>query len=121
MTVPPPPRHPRLRGYLRCASKWFVSVVLVFGLVLGQSAEVGGSVEDHQPRVLGVIADTAEQQSAPVPACDPGLTCSAFVVPDGPKTARSLAVASVLRPDVTRAQLRFGGPSVTLPPPRTPT
>lgn len=98
---------------------WVVSVVLVLGLVFGQSAEAGGSVEDRQPRILGVIADMAEQQSAPMPACDPGLTCTAFVVPDGPTTARSLAVASVLRPDVTRAQLRFSGPSVTLPPPRT--
>lgn len=98
---------------------WLMSVVLVLGLVLGQAVEAGVSSEDHQPRILGVIADTAEQQSAPVPACDPGLTCSAFVVPDGPAAARSLAVASVLRPDVTRAQLRFGGPCVTLPPPRT--
>jgi hypothetical protein len=98
---------------------WLVSVVLVLGLVLGQLAEVGGSAEDHQPSILGVIADMAEQQGAPVPACDPDLTCFAFVVPDGSAAARSLAVASVSRPDVTRAQLRFGGPSVTLPPPRT--
>lgn len=98
---------------------WLLSVVLAFGLILGQSAEASGAAKDHQPAILNEVANSAGQQIAPVPACDPGVTCVAFVFPDGPTTALSLAAASVLRPNLTQSQRRIGGPSVTLPPPRT--
>jgi hypothetical protein len=97
---------------------WLLSVVLTLGLVLGQTAEAG-PVEDHHPGTWVEIAGNAGQETAPAPACHPGLACSVFVLPDGPVTALSLSIVITLRPDLTQSQRRFGGPSVTLPPPRT--
>ena len=106
------------RGSFRFVSMWLLSVVLTLGLVLGQTAEAG-PVEDHHPGTSVEIAGNAGQETAPAPACHPGLACSVFVLPDGPVTALSLSIVITLRPDLTQSQRRFGGPSVTLPPPRT--
>lgn len=123
MTEPPTPRTAREilreREYVRCVGTWFLSLVLVIGLVLGQSAQAAGPADDYQTEILGVIADIAGQQTAPVPACDPGVTCFGFVLLAGQSAVRSLVGASVMRPALTRPQRRIGGPSVTLPPPRT--
>lgn len=97
---------------------WLLSVVLTLGLVLGQTSEAG-PVEDHHPGTWVEIAGNAGQETAPAPACHPGLACSVFVLPDGPVTALSLSIVITLRPDLKQSQRRFGGPSVTLPPPRT--
>ena len=106
------------RGSFRFVSMWLLSVVLTLGLVLGQTAEAG-PVEDHHPGTSVEVAGNAGQETAPAPACHPGLACSVFVVPEGPVTALSLSIVITLRPDLTQSQRRFGGPSVTLPPPRT--
>ena len=104
--------------FLRLESRWVLSLVLMFGLVLGQAAETG-SVEAHHPETSIEIASNLGQETAPAPACHPGLACTIFVLPDGPVTALSLSIVITLRPDLTQSQRRFGGPSVTLPPPRT--
>jgi hypothetical protein len=106
------------RGSFRFVSMWLLSLVLTLGLVLGQAAEAG-SVEDHHPETSIEIASNLGQETAQAPACHPGLACSVFVLPDGPVTALSLSIVITLRPDLTQSQRRFGGPSVTLPPPRT--
>ena len=98
-------------------SMWLLSMVLALGLVLGQSAQAG-SVQIHHPDMSITSAGASGQETAPAPACHPGLTCAAVVVPAGPVTAMSLSIVIVLRPDLTQSQRRFGGPSVTLPPPR---
>lgn len=97
---------------------WLLSLVLALGLVFGQVSEAG-AVEDHHPDVLIEIADALGQSTAPAPECHPGLTCATFVVPEEPVTAIASSIAIVLRPVRTQSQRRFGGPSVTLPPPRT--
>lgn len=107
----------RSRGFLRCVSIWLLSVVLALGLVLGQSAEAG-SAEDHHPDISIESAGVFGQETTPAPACHPGLICTAFVVPEGPVTALSTSIEIVLRHEVTQSQRRFGGPSLTLPPPR---
>ena len=99
-------------------SMWLLSMVLALGLILGQSAEAG-SVQIHHPDMSIEVAGASGQETVPAPACHPGLTCTALVVPEGPVTALSSSVVIVLRPDLTQSQRRFGGPSVTLPPPRT--
>ncbi|MEY5037793.1 MAG: hypothetical protein RL472_899 [Pseudomonadota bacterium] len=117
-TSPNPLKNLFSRGSFRFVSMWLLSVVLTLGLVLGQTAEAG-PVEDHHPGTSVEIAGNAGQETAPAPACHPGLACSVFVVPEGPVTALSLSIVITLRPDLTQSQRRFGGPSVTLPPPRT--
>lgn len=117
-TSPNPLKNLFSRGSFRFVSMWLLSVVLTLGLVLGQTAEAG-PVEDHHPGTSVEIAGNAGQETAPAPACHPGLACSVFVVPEGPITALSLSIVITLRPDLTQSQRRFGGPSVTLPPPRT--
>lgn len=117
-TSPNPLKNLFSRGSFRFVSMWLLSVVLTLGLVLGQTAEEG-PVEDHHPGTSVEIAGNAGQETAPAPACHPGLACSVFVVPEGPVTALSLSIVITLRPDLTQSQRRFGGPSVTLPPPRT--
>lgn len=99
-------------------------MVLALGLVLGQSAEAG-SVQAHHPDVpavsiepSGEFAGVFGQEIVLVPACHPGVTCATVVVPEGPVMAMSSSIVIVLRPDMTQSQLLFGGPSVTLPPPR---
>jgi len=99
---------------------WLLSMVLALGLILGQAAEAG-SVENHRPGMSIEVASDAAQKKAPAPACHTSLACTAFVLPEGPVTALSLSIAIVLRPDLTRSQHGFGGPSVTLPPPRPQT
>jgi hypothetical protein len=106
------------RGSLRFVSMWLLSLVLTLGLVLGQAAEAG-PVEDHHPGTSIEMAGNSGQETAPAPACHPGLACTFFVLPEGPVAALSLAIVITLRPDLTQSQRRFGGPSVTLPPPRT--
>lgn len=120
---PPPSPLPVFRnllygGFLRCASIWLLSLVLALGLVLGQAVEAGAA-QDHHPDTTIGIADAFGQQTAPAPACDPGLTCAAVVLPHGLFAGVSFSIAIILRPDLTRSQRRFGGPSVTLPPPRS--
>jgi hypothetical protein len=117
-TSPNPLKNLFSRGSFRFVSIWLLSVVLTLGLVLGQTAEAG-PVEDHHPGTSVEVAGNAGQETAPAPACHPGLACSVFVVPEGPGTALSLSIVITLRPDLTQSQRRFGGPSVTLPPPRT--
>jgi hypothetical protein len=106
------------RGWLRFVSMWLLSLVLALGLVLGQTAEAS-SVENHHPETSIEIAGNSGQETAPASACHPGLACTVFVLPEGPVTALSLAIVITLRPNLTQSQRRFGGPSVTLPPPRT--
>ncbi|MGQ0563845.1 MAG: hypothetical protein ACT4OK_02070 [Gemmobacter sp.] len=119
---PPPSPSPVFRnllsgGLLRSAWVWLLSVVLALGLVLGQAAEAGAA-EDHHLGTKIEIAGVFGQQTASAPACDPGLTCAAIVLPEGPFAGISFLIVIVLRPDMTQSQRRFGGPSVTLPPPR---
>lgn len=103
---------------LRHASIWLLSLVMMFGLVVGQTAEAG-AVEDHHPELSVELDPVAAQETASAPACHPSIACTAFVLPKGPVTLLSFSPAIVLRPDVTQSQRRFGGPSITLPPPRT--
>lgn len=104
--------------FLRLVSMWLLSLVLALGLILGQTAEAG-PVEDHHPETSIEIASNLGQETTPAPACHPGLACTVFVVSEGPVTALSLSIVITLRPDPKQSQRRFGGPSVTLPPPRT--
>ena len=97
---------------------WLLSVVLALGLVLGQAAEAG-AVEDRHSEVSIEIAGAFGQDAAPAPECHTSLTCTGFVVPEGPGTAISSPIVIVLRPVLTQSQRRFGGPPVTLPPPRS--
>lgn len=97
---------------------WLLALVLTLGLAFGQAAEAG-PVEDHHSGTLVELAGNAGQETTSPPPCDPGLACAVFVVPEGPVTALSLAIVITLRQDPTQSQRRFGGPSVTLPPPRT--
>lgn len=117
-TSPNPLKNLFSRGSLRFVSMWLLSLVLTLGLVLGQTAEAG-PVEDHHPGTSVEFADNSAQETAPAPACHPSLACTVFVLPEGPVTARSLSIVMTLRPNLTQSQRRFGGPPVTLPPPRT--
>ena len=105
------------RRLLRFVSMWLLTVALVMGLVLGQSAEAASGNEHHDLTVEA--ADTPEQQSSAKPACHPGVICTAFVLPDALASIQPKAVPAVLQPGAEQSQRRFGGPAITLPPPRT--
>ena len=90
----------------------------MFGLVVGQTAEAG-AVEDHHPEMLIELVPVTAQETAPAPACHPSIACTACVLPEGPVIVLSFSSVIALRPDVPQSQRRFGGPSITLPPPRT--
>ena len=105
------------RKSLRCVSMWLLSLVLMLGLVLGQSAEAG-SIEDPHSDISFEIEGVFGQGTASAPACHPGLICTGFVLPKWPVTALTLSVVIVLLPVLTQSQHHYGGPSVTLPPPR---
>ena len=106
------------RRLLRFVSMWLLTVALVMGLVLGQSAEAASGNEHHSDLTVEA-ADTPDQQSSATPACHPGVICTAFVLPDALSSIQPTAVPAVLQPDAEQSQRRFGGPAITLPPPRT--
>lgn len=112
-----PPQNLLARGLLRYTSMWLVTVALVLGLVLGQSAEAG-SGNEHHPGLAVEAADTSERKSSVEPACQPGVICIAFVLPDALASIQPSAGLAVLQPGAARPQRRFGGPAITLPPPR---
>ena len=112
------PQNLLVRRLLRFASMWLLTVALVMGLVLAQSAEAASGKEHHSDLTVEA-ADTPEQQSSVTPACHPGVTCTAFVLPDALAAIQPKAVPAVLQPDAEQSQRRFGGPAITLPPPRT--
>ena len=111
------PQNLLVRRLSRFVSMWLLTVALVMGLVLGQSAEAASGNEHHDLTVEA--ADTPEQQSSAKPACHPGVICTAFVLPDALASIQPTAVPAVLQPDAEQSQRRFGGPAITLPPPRT--
>lgn len=96
---------------------WSFMIVLLCGLTVSQSASAFASVDHHSPTSVeasdGAVGSTNISLS-----CHPVLACTAFVLPVGAVTAFISDYAAVLRPDVAQTQLRFGGPSVSLPPPR---
>lgn len=96
---------------------WLVGILLAIGLSLGQVSDVQ-PVGTHHAEASTGLADPAAKIDVAVPTCDPGLTCAAFVIPGNPSVSFSRPDIAVLRPDMTRAQRRFGGPQVSLPPPR---
>lgn len=104
-------------AFLRRAAGWLLCLALAFVLTFAQSAEAAASVDHHADTAVGVSNPSADQ-TASAPSCHPGLACAAFVVPDGPASRFIFASVRTLRPELAEAQLRFRGPSVTLPPPR---
>ncbi len=105
----------------RILSVWLLSIVLAFGLILGQFTEAGIFADHHAEATMeGLNASPAHDggEAAPSLKCHPGIACAAFVVSAGPSPMRSDSIVSILRPDATQSQRRFGGPTVTLPPPR---
>ncbi len=102
---------------------WLLSVALAFGLILGPSAEARAFAElDAEATVAGLDDPPSDggNQTTSAAACHPGIACAAFVVPAGPSPALAGPYDSRLRPEVAQSQRRFGGPTVTLPPPRHP-
>jgi hypothetical protein len=112
------PQNLLVRRFSRFVSMWLLTVALVMGLVLGQSAEAASGNEHHSGLTVEV-ADIPEQQSSATPACHPGVICTAFVLPDALASIQPKAVPAVLQPGAEQSQRRFGGPAITLPPPRT--
>jgi len=111
-----PPQNLLARGLLRYTSMWLVTVALVLGLVLGLSAEASGN--EHLSGLTVEAADTSDHQSSATPACHPGVICTAFVLPDALALIQPSAGLAVLQADAEQSQRRFGGPAITLPPPR---
>ena len=112
------PQNLLVRRLSRFVSMWLLTVALVMGLVLGQSAEAASGNEHHSDLTVEA-ADTPDQQSSATPACHPGVICTAFVLPDALASIQPTAVPAVLQHDAEQSQRRFGGPAITLPPPRT--
>lgn len=96
---------------------WSFTIVLLCGLTIGQSASAFAPVDHHAPTSV----ETSDGNAGPANialSCHPALACAAFVLPIGAVTAFIPGHPVVSRPNFVQTQLRFGGPSVSLPPPR---
>lgn len=102
---------------VRFVWSWSFAFVLLCGLIIGQSASAFATVDHHPPTSV----EASDRPAGPANmslSCHPALACAAFVLPTGAVIAFISNYAVVLRPDFAQAPLRFGGPSVSLPPPR---
>lgn len=104
-------------GRLWHVSIWLLSVVVVFGLVLGQTVELSSPDGGHSEQ--SVEASTLIPASETTGfSCHPATACAPFILPaDSGVKALSLAVIG-LGSQLERSQILFGGPTVDLPPPR---
>lgn len=93
------------------------AIVLLCGLTIGQSASAFASVDHHSPTSVEASDGNAGSANMSL-SCHQVLACTAFVLPIGAVTAFISNYAVVSRPNFAQTQLRFGGPSVSLPPPR---
>ena len=96
---------------------WSFAIVLLCGLIIGQSASAFTMADHHSPTSVEASDGSAGSTNMAL-SCHPALACAAFVLPTGAVTAFISNYAVVSRPDFAQTQLRFGGPSVSLPPPR---
>lgn len=104
-------------GVVRFLWAWSFTVVLLCGLTIGQSASAFAPVDHHSPTSVETSDGSAGSTNISL-SCHPALACAAFVLPIGAVTAFIPGYAVVSRPQFAQTQLRFGGPSVSLPPPR---
>ena len=96
---------------------WSFTILLLCGLTIGQSASAFAPVDHHSPTSVETSDGSAGSTNMSL-SCHPALACTAFVLPIGAVTAFTPSHAVVSRPGFAQTQLRFGGPSVSLPPPR---
>lgn len=104
-------------GIVRLIWAWSFTVLLLCGLTIGQSASAFAPVDHHSPTSVEASDGSAGSTNISL-SCHPALACTAFVVPIGAVTEFIPSYAVVSRPNFAQTQLRFGGPSVILPPPR---
>lgn len=104
-------------GIVRLLWVWSFTIVLLCGLTIGQSASAFAPVDHHSPTSVETSDGSAGSMNISL-SCHPALACAAFVLPTGAVTAFISSGAVVSRTDCAQTQLRFGGPSVRLPPPR---
>ncbi|MBY0349535.1 hypothetical protein [Tabrizicola sp.] len=102
---------------------WLLSIALSVGLGLGQVAEAG-SLSENNPKtliaVLGGCSGETGQEGTAGSGCHPSVGCVGPLVLFGPVAAWSEPLVSIRHPDLAQSQRRFGGPTVSLPPPRNP-
>jgi hypothetical protein len=104
-------------GIVRILWAWSFTIVLLCGLTIGQSASAFAPVDHHSPTSVETSDGSAGSTNISL-SCHPALACISFVLPIGAVTAFISSYAVVSRPHFAQTQLRFGGPSVSLPPPR---
>lgn len=104
-------------GIIRILWAWSFTIVLLCGLTIGQSASAFAPVDHHSPTSVETSDGSAGSMNISL-SCHPALACAAFVLPIGAVTAFIPSYAVMSRPHFAQAQLRFGGPFVSLPPPR---
>lgn len=104
-------------GMVRVLWAWSFMIVLLCGLTIGQSASAFAPVDHHSPTSVEMSDGSAGSTNISL-SCHPALACTAFVLPIGAVTAFIPSHAVMSRPRLAQTQLRFGGPSVSLPPPR---
>lgn len=96
---------------------WSFMIVLLCGLTFSQSASAFATA-DHHAQTSVEASDGLTGLTSVSLSCDPALVCAAVVLPIGAVTAFTPSYAVVSRPNFAQTQLLFGGPSVSLPPPR---
>ena len=104
-------------GMVRLLWAWSFMIVLLCGLIIGQSVSAFAPVDHHSSTSVETSDGSAGSTNISL-SCHPALACAAFVLPIGAVTAFIPGYAVVSRPHIDQTQLRFGGPSVSLPPPR---
>ena len=102
---------------VRLICAWSFMIVLLCGLTVSKSASDFASIDHHSLTSVEASDDSAGSRNILL-TCHPALTCTTFVLPIGAVTAFIPSYVVVSQSDFVEPQFRFGGPSVSLPPPR---
>lgn len=109
--------YPLPGGIVRILWAWFFTIILFFSLTLGESTSAFAPVDHHSPTSAGSY-DSHASSTEISQSCHQVLACTALVLPIGSTAAFFSDNAVRLQPNLAQSQLRFSGPSVSLPPPR---
>lgn len=103
---------------VRHLSAFCFAIVLLCSLIVGQSASAFPAPDHHATSSTASSGTPWAEPAAVVLSCHPALACATFVIPSGATGAFVSGYAVVLLPEFAQTRPRFGGPSVSLPPPR---
>ena len=102
---------------LRYLWAWSYTFVLILGLTIGQSASAAPVIDHHAKSAVEAVEGPTETAKTSL-SCHPALSCAAFEIVTQMVSVFNSDHSAVSRMDFVQTQLRYGGPTVNLHPPR---